>query len=297
MVRACEADNWFQREDHIHARGATSSAALSLDMLSGMSVPIGTNTVTAIALSPPARPYCQSVACEHRAAAMTSYVEASSGVVKESHSVFDLSQVATTPFSPVVNGCTCSGCNDLKAGVIYKMKCYNCVRNFQSTPKCLSFHQDTVSCYESCGALLCPKCHTGGALLGEHQQCDTCGQHTCHLCMNIMDYVNFWKCSVAICNVTLNNCIVGCENCEHHSCEECCVDDVGHCCECGYFLRCDQCKDQDCESCGVSGTYCIPDTLPKHSATQDELRLCENEYGRDHPWHGLDFDDDLMSEF
>jgi hypothetical protein len=55
--------------------------------------------------------------------------------------------------------------------------------------------------------------------------------------------------------------------------------------------------DEDCESCGVNGTYGISDTLPKHSATQDELRLCENGDGGNHPWHGLDFDYDLLSEF
>jgi hypothetical protein len=247
MVRVCEADIWSQRKDHIHARGATSYDALSLYMRHGMSVPISTNTVTDIALSPLARPYCQYAAREHRAAAMTPYVGQSSGVVKYSHSGIDLSQVATTPFAPVINGCTCSGCNDLKVGVIYKTKCYNCVRNFQSTPKCLSFHQDTVFCHESCGASLCPKSHTGGVLIGEHQQCATCGQYTCHMCMYMMDYVNCWKCNVAICNVTLNNCIVGCENCEHHYCEECWLDDVGHRCECGSFRHCVQCKDQECE--------------------------------------------------
>jgi hypothetical protein len=188
-IGACEADMWSQREDHIHARGAMSSAALSLDMRRGTSVPIGSNTVTAIALSPPARLYCHAAAREYRAAAMTSYVEASSRAVKDSHSVIDLSQDTTTPFAAVVNGCTCAGCTDLKAGVIYKMKCYNCVHRFKSTPKCLSIHQDTISCRESCGASLCPKCHTGGVLIGEHQQCATCGQHTCHLCMNVMDYV------------------------------------------------------------------------------------------------------------
>jgi hypothetical protein len=228
---------------------------------------------------------------------MTSYVEAISRVVKYSHSVIDLSQVTTTPFAAVINGCTCSGCNDLKAGVIYKIKCYNCVRHFKSTPKCLSIHQDAGSCHESCGASMCPKCHTDGVLLGEHQQCATCGQHTCHMYMNMMDYVNCWKCSVVILNVTLNNCIVGCENCEHHYCEECWLDEVGHCCECASFHRCVQCKDEECGSCGANGRYGSPDTLPKHSATQDELCLCENGHGGNHPWHGLDFDDDLMSEF
>jgi hypothetical protein len=81
MVRACEADTWSQREDHIHARGATLSAALSLDMCRGTPIPIGLNTVTTIALSPPARLYCHAD-CEHCAAAMTSYVEASSGLSK-----------------------------------------------------------------------------------------------------------------------------------------------------------------------------------------------------------------------
>jgi hypothetical protein len=102
---------------------------------------------------------------------------------------------------------------------------------------------------------------------------------------------------VVICKVTLNNCIVGCDNCEHHYCEECWLDDVGHHCECGSFHCCVQCKYVECESCGVNGTYGSPDTLLKNSATQDELRFCENGDGGDNPWHGLDFDDDLMSEF
>jgi hypothetical protein len=263
----------------------------------GTSVPIGSNTVTDIALSPPARLYCHAAAREHCAAAMALYAEASFRVVKESHFVIDLSQDTITPFAAIVNGCTCVGCTDLKTGVIYKMKCYNCVRRFNSTPKCLSIHQDTVSCHESYGASLFPKCHTGGVLLGEHRQCARCGQHTCHLCINMMDYVNCWKFYVAICKVTLNNCIVGCDNCEHHYCEECWLDDVGHRCECGSFHRCVQCKDVECGSCVVNSTYGSPDTLLKHSATQDELCLCENGDGGDHPWHGLDFDDDLMSEF
>jgi hypothetical protein len=231
-------------------------------------------TQTDIALSPPARLYCHAAAHDHRAAAMTSYVEASSWVVKYSHSAIDLSQDTTTQFAAVVNGGTCAGCTDLKTGVIYKMKCYKCVRRFKSTPKRLSIHQDTVSCHEYCGASMCPKCHTGGVLIGEHQQFATCGQHTCHLCMNMMDYVNCWKYSVAICNVTLNSCIIGCENCEHHYCEECWLDYVGRHCECGSFPRCVQCKDVECESCGVKDTYGSPDTLMNHSATQDEIRLC-----------------------
>jgi hypothetical protein len=145
MVGACKGDTWSQYEGHIHARGATSSAALSLDMRRGMSVLIGSNTVTDIALSPPALLYCNAAAREHRADAMASYVEASSRVVKDSHSVIDLSQDTTTPFAAIVNGCTCAGCTYSKAGVIYKMKCYNCVHRFKSTPKCLSIHQDTVS--------------------------------------------------------------------------------------------------------------------------------------------------------
>jgi hypothetical protein len=44
------------------------------------------------------------------------------------------------------------------------------------------------------------------------------------MCIIMMDYVNyvkFWKCSVAMCNITLNNYIVGYDNCEHRYCEEC----------------------------------------------------------------------------
>jgi hypothetical protein len=99
---------------------------MSLDMCRGTSVPIGSNTVTNIALSP-AQIYCHAAAREHLAAAMALYVEASSRVAKDNHYVIDLSQDTTTPFSAVVNCCTCGGCTDFKVGVIYKMKCYNCV--------------------------------------------------------------------------------------------------------------------------------------------------------------------------
>jgi hypothetical protein len=80
--------------------------------------------VTTIALSPTARIYCHAAAHEHRSAAMTSYMEASCQVAKDSHYVIDLSQDTTIPFAAVINGCTCAGCTYLKAGVIYKMKCY-----------------------------------------------------------------------------------------------------------------------------------------------------------------------------
>jgi hypothetical protein len=41
MFHDCEAYTWSQREDHIHARGATSSAVLSLDLRCGTSVLFG----------------------------------------------------------------------------------------------------------------------------------------------------------------------------------------------------------------------------------------------------------------
>jgi hypothetical protein len=55
------------------------------------------------------------------------------------------------PHSPfvaevAVSGCTCTGCIYLKAWVIYKMECNNCVHPFKSNHKRLSIHQDTVSC-------------------------------------------------------------------------------------------------------------------------------------------------------
>jgi hypothetical protein len=234
----CKTDTWTEREDHICAQGASSCDALSLNMCCGTLVPLGSDTLTAIVMSPHVRLCSRAAAHDHRAAAMASYVEARSRVVKGSDSAIGLYQDTSTPFAAVFTGCNCDGCIGLKAGMIYKMKCYNCVCRFKSTPKCLSIHQDTLSCHESCGSSLCPKCHAGGVLVDEHQQCTTCGKHTCHLCNNSMDYVNCWKCSVAICNVTLNRCIVRCDNCEHHYCEECWLDDVGHHCECGSFRRC-----------------------------------------------------------
>jgi hypothetical protein len=114
----------------------------------------------------------------------------------------------SSPFAAVVTGCTCTECIDLKSGVMYKMKCHNCVSHFKSTPKCLSINQDTLSCQESRGASLCPNCHRMGLLADVHQQCTIHRQHTCHMCINMMDYVNCWKCSVAICNVTLKKCAI-----------------------------------------------------------------------------------------
>jgi hypothetical protein len=56
-------------------------------------------------------------------------------------------------------------------------------------------------------------------------------------------------------------------------------------------------KDVECELRCINGTYGIPDTLLNHRATQDELGLCEKSDGGDHPWHGVDFDEGLMSQF
>jgi hypothetical protein len=88
-------------------------------------------------MSPPIQVYSQDAAVEHRAAAMTSYVEARSRVIGNtgSNSVIDLSQDMSSFFSDVITGCTYTRCIDLKSGVIYKMKCYNCVCLFKSTPK------------------------------------------------------------------------------------------------------------------------------------------------------------------
>jgi hypothetical protein len=52
-----------------------------------------------------------------------------------------------------------------------------------------------------------------------------------------------------------------------------------------------------CELCGINGTDGIPVTLSKHSAKQDEVRSCETVDGGNHPWHGLDFDDGILSQF
>jgi hypothetical protein len=77
------------------------------------------------------------------------------------------------------------------------------------------------------------------------------------------------------------------------------LDDVGHRCECGSFCRCVERKDVKFELCGSNGMYGSPETqsLSKQGATQDEVRLCDKSDGGDHPWHRLDYNDDLMSQF
>jgi hypothetical protein len=112
-----KADTWTEPEDHIRAQGMTSSATISLNMHGGTLVPLGSNTLTAIVLSPHFQLYIHVASHENRADAMVSYVEARSRVVKGSDSVIDLSQ-DTSPFAAVVNGRTCAGCIDLKDGVI-----------------------------------------------------------------------------------------------------------------------------------------------------------------------------------
>jgi hypothetical protein len=161
-------DTWTEREDHIHVQGVTSSDVLSLDMRLGTLAPLGSNTSTKIVLSPPVRLYSRAAAHEHHYSAMASYVEKRSRVAKGSNYVIDLYQDISTPFYGVVNGCTCDGCIDLKAGTIYKMKCSNCVCHFKSNQKCLSIHQYTLSCREPCGASICPKCYVGGVLVDVH---------------------------------------------------------------------------------------------------------------------------------
>jgi hypothetical protein len=180
-----ESDTWTGNEDTIRAQDVLSSAGLALDISHGNVAPLGINTSNAIVLSPPFQVYSHAADDDHRAAAMASYGESRSRVVGNTgrNAVFDLSQdcdvfqihckglIKDTPslFVTFVNGCTCSGCIDLKYGVIYKMKFKNCVCNLKSNPKCLSIHPDTLSCQESCGASMCPKCHVRGLLVDVHQ--------------------------------------------------------------------------------------------------------------------------------
>jgi hypothetical protein len=76
----------------------------------------------------------------------------------------------------------CTGCEELKAGVVYKLDCYHCEGSFKSRPHCVpTYFTDILYCHELCGANLCPKCHFNN-LVGENQ-CTGCGQHTCNLCV------------------------------------------------------------------------------------------------------------------
>jgi hypothetical protein len=60
----------------------------------------------------------------------------------------------------VTAGFKCTSCEELKAGVIYKLDCYHCEGSFKSHPHWLStYFTNIVSCYQLCGANLCPKCH------------------------------------------------------------------------------------------------------------------------------------------
>jgi hypothetical protein len=231
--------------------------------------------------SPPVQIYSRVAADDHPAAKMACFVGnvVSKAVIdlSEDHYVVQkkihcngLLKGTSSPFASIVTGCTCNGCIDLKYGVIYMIKCHNYMCPFKANPKFLSALQYTLSCQESCGTSLCPKCHVGGILVDVHQQ------HTCHLYINMVDYVNCWKCSIIIYNITVNKCIVGCDNYDHHYCEECWLDDVGNRSKCGSLRRCVECNDVECQSGGINGMYSSPDThlLSKHSVTQDEVRMC-----------------------
>jgi hypothetical protein len=180
-----ESDTWMGREDTIRAQGLTSYAVLTLNISRGTAAPLGINTSSIIVLSPPVQIYS-------RAATITCYGGARSRVIGNvgSNDVIDVSnhdvvhnnihckgltKDPSSPFAAVVSGCTCTGCIDLKSGVIYKIKCYNRVCPFKLTPKCLSIHQYTLSCQEFCGASMCPKCHGRGLLVDVHQKCTMYG--------------------------------------------------------------------------------------------------------------------------
>jgi hypothetical protein len=69
--------------------------------------------------------------------------------------------------------CKYTGCEELKAGVVYKLECYRCEGSFKSRPHYFStYFSDTVSCHELCGANICPKCHFKN-IVGENQ-CTGC---------------------------------------------------------------------------------------------------------------------------
>jgi hypothetical protein len=47
------------------------------------------------------------------------------------------------------------------------------------------------------------------------------GDQTCHVCIEVMDFMNCWKCSAPICNTDKKSCSEQCHSCEHLLCDRC----------------------------------------------------------------------------
>jgi hypothetical protein len=89
-----------------------------------------------------------------------------------------------------------------------------------------------------------------------------------------------------------SDCTIVCQLCEHHYRELCWLNKIRHRCECGRYHRCVEYKNCECESCGANGTtYGSKD---KSEDIYDDASIVGN--GGEHPWHGIDFDDDFIKE-
>jgi hypothetical protein len=146
----------------------------------------------------------------------------------------------------------------------------------------MKFIKDTKPCKEKCGRTLCGDYHKKKFLCDARRQCIGCGDHTCHVCIEVMYFMNCWKYSAPICNNDKKSCSEQCHSCDHLWCDKCWWGGVGHHCDCGVSRRCDSCKDYECDHCHINPM------LSDEDGDGD---------GDARPWHGFDFLDNLIDEF
>jgi hypothetical protein len=94
-----------------------------------------------------------------------------------------------------------------------------------------------------------------------------------------------------VCNNNLNGCAIMCNCCEQHYCVECWWDDLARQCKCSAIHRCINYKDRECDDCGANTLYGSKD----EDKANDDASVQGD--GDTHPWHGIDFGDDLIDEF
>jgi hypothetical protein len=95
--------------------------------------------------------------------------------------------------APPLPACSCQGCIDMLANFVYTVECYFCETFFGADPKCANMYFDNPHpCHKLCGAYLCDKCHNSEDIVNNRLQCSVYGQHTCHNCMQTMDYLDCW---------------------------------------------------------------------------------------------------------
>jgi hypothetical protein len=70
------------------------------------------------------------------------------------------------------------------------------------------------------GRTLCGDCHQKQFLRDARRQCIGCGDHTCRVCIEVMDFMDCWKCSAPVCNNDKKSPSEQCHSCEHFLCEK-----------------------------------------------------------------------------